>query len=71
MVDQFGYYIFEEVMKMMLEMVLSEKKAKENNIDIDEWYNKIDKYFISRGVKKTGLGFYKGTNKDFSTFAGA
>ena len=44
---------------MMMEVVLSEKKAKENNIDIDECYEKV------------GLGFYKGTNKDFSTFAGA
>ena len=56
---------------MMMEVVLSEEKAEINNYDIDECYNKIDKYFISRGVKKTGLGFYKGTNKDFSTFAGA
>ena len=45
MVDQFGYYIFEEVMKMMLEMVLSEKKAKENNIDINECYEKVDRFF--------------------------
>ena len=56
---------------MMMEVVLSEEKAEINNYDIDECYNKIDKYFISRGVKKTGLGFYKETNKDFSTFAGA
>ena len=54
-----------------MEVVLSEEKAEINNYDIDECYNKIDKYFISRGVKKTGLGFYKETNKDFSTFAGA
>ena len=28
MIDQFGYYILKEVMKMMMEMVLSEEKAK-------------------------------------------
>ena len=45
MVDQFGYYILKEVMKMMMEMVLSEKKAKENNIDINECYEKVDRFF--------------------------
>ncbi|WP_279160234.1 hypothetical protein [Thomasclavelia cocleata] len=54
---------------MMMEIVLSEEKAEINNIDINECYNKIDKYFISRGVRKKALGIYEGTNKDFSTFA--
>ena len=30
---------------MMMEMVLSEEKAKENNIDIDECYEKVDRFF--------------------------
>ena len=29
----------------MMEVVLSEEKAEINNYDIDECYNKIDKYF--------------------------
>ena len=36
---------------MMMEMVLSEEKAKENNIDIDECYEKVDRFFKKRGVK--------------------
>ena len=51
MIDQFGHYIFEEVMKMMLEMVLSEKKAKENNIDINECYEKVDRFLKKRSQK--------------------
>ena len=33
---------------MMMEMVLSEEKAKENNIDIDECYEKVDRVFQKR-----------------------
>ena len=28
-----------------MEVVLSEKKAKENNIDINECYEKVDRFF--------------------------
>ena len=28
-----------------MEMILSEEKAKENNIDIDECYEKVDRFF--------------------------
>ena len=34
---------------MMMEMVLNEQKAKENNIDIDECYEKVDHVFEKRG----------------------
>lgn len=44
---------------MMMEIVLSEEKAEINNIGINECYNKIDKYFISRGIKKPVLAFIK------------
>ena len=37
---------------MMMEMVLSEEKAKENNIDINECYEKVDRDFQKRGIKK-------------------
>ena len=30
---------------MMMEMILSEEKAKENNINIDECYEKVDRFF--------------------------
>lgn len=30
---------------MMMEMFLDEQKAEENNIDIDECYEKVDRFF--------------------------
>ena len=53
---------------MMMEMVLSEEKAKENNIDIDECYEKVDRFFKKRGVKKLSKSVYLGSKKDFNTF---
>ena len=54
---------------MLMEIYLSEEKAKKNNIDLDECYQKIDKYFKSRGVEIVSKGIYKGVRKDFDTFA--
>ena len=54
-----------------LKIYLSEEKAKKNNIDLDEWYQKIDKYFKSRGVEIVSKGIYKGVRKDFGTFVTA
>ncbi|OUQ06772.1 hypothetical protein B5E92_11190 [Erysipelatoclostridium sp. An15] len=53
---------------MMMEMELSVQKAKENNIDIEECYKKVDDFFRKHGVKKIGKGIYKGNKKDFDTF---
>ncbi len=53
---------------MMMEMVLSEEKAKENNINIDECYEKVDRFFEKRGIKKISKGVYQGNKKDFNTF---
>ena len=53
---------------MLMEIYLSEEKAKKNNIDLDECYQKIDKYFKSRGVEIVSKGVYKGVRKDFDTF---
>lgn len=53
---------------MMMEMVLNEQKAKENNIDIDECYEKVDRFFEKRGIKKISKGVYQGNKKDFNTF---
>lgn len=52
---------------MLMEIYLSEEKAK-NNIDLNECYQKIDKYFKSRGVEIVSKGVYKGVRKDFDTF---
>ena len=52
---------------MLMEIYLNEGKAKKNNIDLDEWYQKIDKYFKSRGVEIVSKGIYKGVRKDFGT----
>lgn len=54
---------------MLMEIYLSEEKAKKNNIDLNECYQKIDKYFKSRGVEIVSKGIYKGVRKDFDTFA--
>ena len=53
---------------MLMEIYLSEEKAKKNNIDLNECYQKIDKYFKSRGVEIVSKGIYKGVRKDFDTF---
>ena len=52
-----------------MEIYLNEEKAKKNNIDLNECYQKIDKYFKSRGVEIVSKGIYKGVRKDFDTFA--
>ena len=56
---------------MLMEIYLSAEKAKKNNIDLDECYQKIDKYFKSRGVEIISKGIYKGVRKDFDTFVTA
>ncbi len=37
---------------MMMEVFLSEEKAKKYGYDIQKYYNILDNYFISNGVKK-------------------
>ena len=54
---------------MLMEIYLSEEKAKKNNINLNECYQKIDKYFKSRGVEIVSKGIYKGAREDFDTFA--
>ena len=49
---------------MLMEIYLSEEKAKKNNIDLDECYQKIDKYFKSRGVEIVSKGVYKDVRKE-------
>lgn len=44
---------------MLMEIYLSEEKAKKNNIDLNECYQKIDKYFKSRGVEIVQKVFIK------------
>lgn len=53
---------------MLMEIYLSEEKAKKNNINLNECYQKIDKYFKSCGVEIVSKGIYKGVRKDFDTF---
>lgn len=36
---------------MLMEIYLSEEKAKRNNIDIDACYQKIDQFFIKKVLK--------------------
>ena len=52
-----------------MEIYLNENKAKDNNIDIESCYKKIDNYFLTRGVVKVAKGIYKGVKEDFTTFA--
>ena len=44
---------------------LNEQKAKENNIDIEECYLKVDRFFKRRGVTKLDKGIYFGKKSDF------
>ena len=53
---------------MMMEMFLNEQKAKENNIDIEECYLKVDRFFKRRGVMKLDKGVYFGEKSDFDAF---
>lgn len=53
---------------MLMEIYLSEEKAKRNNIDINSCYKKINQFFITRGVKIKVPGVYQGTKEDFTTF---
>ena len=52
----------------MMEMFLNEQKAKENNIDIEECYLKVDRFFKRRGVMKLDKGVYFGEKSDFDAF---
>ena len=54
---------------MLMEIYLSEEKAKKNNIDLDDCYQKINRFFLERGVKIKEQGVYQGVKKDFETFA--
>lgn len=54
---------------MIMEIYLSEEKGEINHIDIEACYQKIDNYFLSRGVEKIDTGIYKGVKSDFNTFA--
>ena len=53
---------------MLMEIYLSEEKAKQHHIDLESCYQKIDKYFTDRGVKVKSPGVYQGVKKDFGTF---
>ena len=54
---------------MLMEVYLSEEKAKKYGIDIHECYQKIDRYFLKHGVRIKSLGIYQGVKEDFNTFA--
>ncbi|WP_405317222.1 hypothetical protein [Faecalibacillus faecis] len=56
---------------MLMEIYLSEEKAKKNNIDINMCYQKIDRYFLDHGVKIKAPGVYQGVKNDFGTFVTA
>lgn len=58
-------YKEKDVICMMMEIFLSEEKAKKLGYDVQEYYDILDNYFISNGVKKLSQGIYKGTDSDF------
>lgn len=59
------------MIEMLMEIYLSEEKAKKNNIDINACYQKINHYFLDRGVKIKAHGVYQGIKSDFGTFVTA
>lgn len=56
---------------MLMEIYLSEEKAKKNNIDLASCYQKINRYFLDHGVKIKSPGVYQGVKEDFGTFVSA
>ena len=56
------------MIEMLMEIYLSEEKAKKNNIDLNECYQKINRFFFERGVKLKEPGVYQGVKEDFDTF---
>ena len=56
---------------MLMDIYLSEDKAKKNNIDLDVCYQKINRYFIKHGVKIKSPGVYQGVKEDFDIFVTA
>lgn len=54
----------------MVEVFLSEEKAKKYKFNINRCYEVIDEYFISHGVTKIDTGIYVGKlDKDFTTIS--
>ena len=49
---------------MLMEIYLSEEKAKKNNIDLESCYQKINRYFLDHGVKIKSPGVYQGVKED-------
>ena len=56
---------------MRMQMILSEEKANDNHIDLEECYAKVDRYYAKRHISKVAKGIYEGTKNDFATFMGA
>ena len=54
---------------MKMEIVFSPDKCIQHNININDCYGKMDRYFERNHVSKTGLGCYEGS--DFDPFAHA
>lgn len=44
---------------MLMEIYLSEEKAKKNNIDLNECYQKMNHFFLDRGVNIKEPGVYQ------------
>ena len=58
---------------MMMEIFLCEEKAKKYGYNIIKYYEIMDQYFTSHGVKKISQGVYKGENNNdvFTTIMSA
>ena len=49
-----------EVNAMILEILLSQNRALEHGIDLQQCYQKLDDYMIKKGMKKISEGVYDG-----------
>lgn len=58
-------YKEKDVICMMMEIFLSEEKAKQYGYNVVKYYEMLDQYFTSHGIKKLSQGIYKGTDSDF------
>lgn len=52
-----------EVNAMILEILLSQDRALEHGIDLQQCYQKLDDYMIKKGMKKISGGVYDGEDE--------
>lgn len=53
---------------MKMEIVLDERKLRQDDEPLASYYGKLDQWFSKRNVDKVDQGIYVGTEEDWNTF---